>query len=77
MVMLAGSGMTLGTGLVDLEQEAQDCERRARDGFREFCAEHEAQYRSRPEGGYFRKLEHGGRRGIGMAGPAGSGPPTP
>ena len=40
MVMLAGSGMTLGTGLVDLEQEAQDCERRARDGFREFCAEH-------------------------------------
>jgi nucleotide-binding universal stress UspA family protein len=40
MVMLGGSGMTLGTGLVGLEQEAQDCERRARDGFRAFCTEY-------------------------------------
>jgi hypothetical protein len=40
MVMLAGSGMTLGTGLVGLEQEADERERRAREGFRAFCTEH-------------------------------------
>jgi nucleotide-binding universal stress UspA family protein len=40
MVMLAGSGMTLGTGLVALEQEAQEVERRAREGFRAFCTEY-------------------------------------
>lgn len=40
MVMLAGSGMTLGTGLVGLEQEAEERERRAREGFRTFCTEY-------------------------------------
>jgi nucleotide-binding universal stress UspA family protein len=40
MVMMAGSGMTFGTGLVGLEQDAADCERRARDGFKAFCAEY-------------------------------------
>src|SRR6478672_3166068 len=40
MVMLAGSGMTLGTGLVGLEEEAEEREGRAREGFRTFCTEY-------------------------------------
>src|SRR4051812_23305616 len=38
--MLAGSGLTLGTGLVGLEQEAQKVERHAREGFQAFCTEY-------------------------------------
>lgn len=40
MVMLGGSGMTLGTGLVGLEEAARERERRAREGFQALCAEH-------------------------------------
>jgi nucleotide-binding universal stress UspA family protein len=40
LVMLAGSGMALGTGLVGLEQEAEERQRRAQEGFRAFCTEH-------------------------------------
>jgi nucleotide-binding universal stress UspA family protein len=36
-VMLAGSGMTLGTGLVGLEEEAEAAQRRARERFETLC----------------------------------------
>ena len=73
MVMLAGSGMTLGTGLVDLEAGGARLRAPCPGWLPRVLCGARAQYRSRPEGGYFRKLEHGGRRGIGLAGPAGSG----
>src|SRR5690242_17602453 len=38
LVLLGGSGMTLGTGLVGLEQDAEERERRAREGFQAFCS---------------------------------------
>jgi hypothetical protein len=44
MVMLAGSGMTLGTGLVGLEQDAEERERRAQEGFRTFCTEYKLEH---------------------------------
>lgn len=40
MVVLAGSGMTLGTGLIGLEQDAEERERRAQEDFRTFCTEY-------------------------------------
>ena len=36
-VMLAGSGMTLGTGLIGLEEEADAAQRRARERFESLC----------------------------------------
>jgi len=51
MVMLSGSGMTLGTGLVGLEQEAEERERRAQEGFRAFCAEYKLNATNAPGAG--------------------------
>jgi nucleotide-binding universal stress UspA family protein len=51
MVMLAGSGMTLGTGLVGLEQDAEERERRAQEGFRTFCTEYKLNPADAPRAG--------------------------
>jgi nucleotide-binding universal stress UspA family protein len=51
MVMLAGSGMTLGTGLVGLEQEANEHERLAREAFRAFCTEYKLNDTDARDGG--------------------------
>jgi nucleotide-binding universal stress UspA family protein len=50
-VMLAGSGSTLGTGLVGLEQAARERERCARENFLAFCTEYQLTATSTPGAG--------------------------